>query len=99
MIFNTQFSNGDKAWCVVNGNKVRELTVGRVGVELTCSNGIEGENLFDNYKPQNEYEERYMCVETGIGSGSVYEIGKNIFHSKELADKAVRTGADNATDS
>ena len=90
MKLTTQFSIGDKVWCVAGGQRVKELTVGRVGVEITYSEGIEGENLFDNYKPQNNYTETYMCVETGIGSGSVYEAGKNIFHNKEMADQAVR---------
>lgn len=59
------------------------LTVGRVGVEITESPGCDyhmGEilstdgNGFTNYSPVVKREERYMCIETGIGSGSVYPV-------------------------
>lgn len=48
------------------------LTIGRVGVEITDSPGLEGESMFSNYGPQQERREHYMCLETGVGSGSVY---------------------------
>ena len=49
----------------------RELTVGQVGVTLSEQNR----------------EERYMCKETGVGSGSVY-FEEKIFPSLLLAQLA-----------
>lgn len=87
MIIQTAFNNGDKAWAFVEGHSM-ELTIGRVRVEVTDSPGIPGESFFSNYRPQKEYVEQYMCVETGVGSGSVYTLGEHIFHTKEECDKA-----------
>lgn len=82
MEFKSKFDIGQKVWirtqigpCVA--------TVGKIIIEHTDSPGREGEEMFDNYKPQNEYIERYMCVETGIGSGTLYDVGKHIFATKE----------------
>jgi hypothetical protein len=92
MQFNTRFSIGDKAWVPHWSNhrtenlrhfKPEQITIGRVMAQLTDSPGIEGEELFDNYKPQSEYKEEYMAVETGIGSGNVYTLGEHIFSTEE----------------
>jgi hypothetical protein len=80
MQFNTEFSCGDKAW-VYRGDACR-LTIGQVQVTAVDSPG-DGDSMFDNYKPQSKYEEWYMCVETGIGSGSCYQLGKHIFRTKD----------------
>lgn len=61
----------------------QELTVGRVQVEITDSPGSDSEwgpckstdgTGFTNYSPITSREEKYMCIETGIGSGSVYPV-------------------------
>jgi len=87
----SKLSNGDKAFAITftcnRQPMLKELTIGRVTIEDTNSPGIPGEQVFDNYKPQLKYTECYMCIETGIGSGTVYEYGRHIFKSrKECAD-------------
>jgi hypothetical protein len=66
----------------------RKLTLGQVTVCVVNSLGLDGEDTFDNYKPQSSYGERYMAVETGIGSGSVYN-GEDLFSFEyEALDQA-----------
>lgn len=61
---------GEHQFCVLpNG----PLTIGMIRVEHTDSPGL-GETVFDNYKPKQSYEERYMCVETGIGTGTLFYV-------------------------
>ena len=86
------FNIGQKVWAIRGGKEVQELTVGQVQVTYVDSPGRNGETMFDNYKPQQSYKEMYMCVETGIGSGSVFELGRNIFTTKELALAALERG-------
>jgi len=80
MIISTRFSNGDEvygiqktystdSWCAIG-----PLTIGRVEVKITDSPGIGGEDTFSNYMEQRGFEENYMCVETGIGTGTVYRV-------------------------
>lgn len=80
---NTRFSIGDKLFTIIPPNKFQgtswrvdaeKLTIGRVTGIITDSPGIDqsGSIEFDNYKEQHSYEETYMAVETGIGSGRVY---------------------------
>jgi hypothetical protein len=76
MQLNSRFAPGDKAWCYENAGAVQR-TVGLVRVELIDSPGID--STFSNYAKQNGYTEQYMCIETGIGSGSVYTLGEHIF--------------------
>ena len=59
--------------------------VGQVSATLTDSPGRRDDEIFENYKPQNKYEEMYMCVETGIRSGQVYSPDR-MFYSYEDAD-------------
>jgi hypothetical protein len=82
MEITTKFAPGDKAWTYDHelGKPVLS-TVGQVRVSITDSPGT-GESMFDNYGPQKGREERYMCIETGIGSGSVYTLGEHIFDSE-----------------
>jgi hypothetical protein len=96
MNITTALSCGDKAW-TFDGERICQRTVGQVHVEYTQSPGIgdafmEGSVLSysgsdpepENYKPMEpKLVERYMCVETGIGSGSVYTLGESIFLSEE----------------
>lgn len=79
MKIETTFSCGDRAW-VFTGEKAELLTIGQVRVEVTDSPGIEQSGIqFDNFKPQASRKEQYMCLETGIGSGSLYALGEHIF--------------------
>ena len=50
------------------------LTVGQVRYKHTDSRGLIEESAFDNYSPQHNTEEEYMCVETGIGCGSAWKV-------------------------
>lgn len=99
MILETKYNIADRVY-VIGGNYEHwlvkgPLTIGKVSKEITFSPGREGETMFDNYKPQNREEESYMCVETGIGSGSFYSVDK-VFHSEteaqEECDKRNSTG-------
>jgi len=62
------------------------LTLGEVRAHYRSKQGgIPGKEIFSNMGPQAElYEEKYMAVETGIGSGSVYK-GTDLFAAKEEA--------------
>lgn len=83
MQFNSAFACGDHGW-VVNGAEVRHLTIGRVQITETHSPGTTKE-LYSNYSAQDDYSEEYMCVETGVGSGDVYTLGKDIFTTEAAA--------------
>jgi len=48
------------------------MTVGRVDVRITKSQGAYSDIDADNYKPQSGREEQYMLDQTGVGSGSVW---------------------------
>ncbi len=87
MDIKTTFSNGDKAWVFTYAGTpiVGEATIGQVRITITESKGREGEEMFDNFKPQSDREEQYMCEETGIGSGCIYTLGENIFATEEEA--------------
>lgn len=85
MKFSTEFNFGDKGWVYTDGP--RQLTIGQIRIEATNSPGVysdEDEEIqFDNYKRKEGYEEVYMCIETGIGSGSLWRLGKSIFKTRE----------------
>lgn len=93
MEIKTKFSNGDIVYGIQNAYSMGKIqvigpmTIGQVRVEITDSPGIEGEEMFDNYKPQQEYKEQYMCVETGVGTGTLHYV-ENLFTTKELAKAA-----------
>jgi hypothetical protein len=61
------------------------LTIGLIRCEVRDSPGMETELNASNYQPQKGRQEEYMCVETGIGSGSIHKLGKHIFASEEEA--------------
>ena len=85
MKFESKFNIGDKVFPAYGSDIILyPITIGKIKVEHTDSPGREGEELFDNYKRQNDYKEEYMCVETGIGSGSVYN-GERLFKNREGA--------------
>jgi hypothetical protein len=84
----SKFNPGDKVWCIDKGEIAVELTVGQVCVKITDSPGKPG-TIFDNFKPQSGHEESYMCVETGINSGSVFTLDRNIFMTKNEAENAI----------
>jgi hypothetical protein len=81
MKLESHFSPGDKAW-VFDGDMASLVTVGQIRLTLTDSKGIPGETLFSNYMAHKGFVEEYMCVETGIKSGSIWTYGKNIFSSE-----------------
>lgn len=60
---------------------VEKMTVGQVTIKRTLPKA----RFYDD----KLYEENYMCIETGVGSGNVYEYGKNIFSTEEEAKKSV----------
>lgn len=93
MQYNSKLSNGDKAFAIqftcAGVPLIATLTIGKVIIEDTKSPGLPNEEVFDNYKAKNNYVERYMCVETGIGTGSIYEYGKNIFDNADACEEAI----------
>jgi hypothetical protein len=72
--FTTKLKLGGEAFGVSGGldPTIHRLTVGQIRVIET----MPGARVF-NYTPY--YQEEYMCVETGVGSGTVWTYGKNIF--------------------
>jgi hypothetical protein len=76
MEFKTAFSCGDQGW-VFNGSRVVALTIGLI---RPC--------MIDSRSAKTSYTEEYMCNETGIGSGSVYTLGKTIFVTREECEAA-----------
>ena len=91
MKIETKFSNGD----IVYGLQIESytnkwrvigpMTIGQVRVEITDSPGIDGEEVFSNYMAQKNEAEEYMCVETGIGTGTLHPVG-SLFDSKTAAE-------------
>ena len=72
---------GGKEWRVVG-----EMIIGQVRFCYTGkSKGYDPDSIFNNYGPQDEnYEEEYMCQETGVGSGSIHK-ADTLWHRYELA--------------
>ena len=83
MILESTFDLGDKAW--VYRDRPTLVTIGQVRIEVTESPGLDLDSpvQFDNYAAQAGRKEQYMCVETGIGSGSVYTLGEHIWPTEE----------------
>jgi len=51
------------------------ITIGQVRAKYTGESEGDQDTIFDNYGPQSEkYTEKYMCEETGIGSGTLYYV-------------------------
>ena len=88
MKFESRFDIGGKVFVPINGIST-QVTIGKVTIEHTDSKGRPGEDLFDNYKPQKKYKETYMCDETGVGSGSCWELGRSIFATEAECEQAI----------
>lgn len=84
MKYETTFNFGDKVWVSCFESGVAEMTVGKITIEHTKSIGKPG-SMFDNYKPQESFEEKYMMEETGIGSGNIYSLNLHVFKTKAEA--------------
>jgi hypothetical protein len=84
MKLETKFDIGDTVYAAYSGRTATPLTIGQVRKSITNSPGREGEEMFDNYKPQTGDVEEYMCVQTGIGTGSVYLL-ERVFATPEEA--------------
>lgn len=95
MHIETKLSVGDKGW-TFDGTHVRQRTIGQIRIEYTQSDGIgdgymeggvicsSGDEYATNYAPMPpKLIESYMCVETGIGSGSIYTFGETMFLTEE----------------
>jgi len=78
MKIESRFSPGDKAWVFNGRDGACQMTVGMVRVTVIDSPGTIG-GRGANYSAQERRTEEYMCVESGIGSGQVYELNKHIF--------------------
>lgn len=86
--FSVNLKLGQIAFCVeaTGGRgcdfKVSRHTVGQVRVQRT----LPSARICDSYAI---YEEVYMCIETGVGSGTLWEYGKNIFATEAEAQAGV----------
>jgi hypothetical protein len=63
-----------------------QLTIGKINIEATAkSDGLDPNSIFTNFGPQRgSYKESYMCLETGIGSGTIY-YAETLFRTEEEA--------------
>lgn len=82
--FTTKLKLGGAAFGVSGGPDpaIKRLTVGQIRVIETLP-----QSRF--YEHDACYKEEYMCVETGVGSGQVWEYGKNIFAAETEAQHGV----------
>lgn len=88
MKFESKLSCGDKVW-YFDGVPV-QITVGQIRISYTETPGLNEDDSFigsiyssDQPNPKQEIEEVYMCIETGIGSGSLLTLGKHIYLTEE----------------
>lgn len=82
--FTTKLKLGGEAFGVSGGldPTIRRLTVGQIRVIET----LPKSRFFED---DVCYKEEYMCVETGVGSGTVWTYGKNIFATEAEAQIGV----------
>jgi hypothetical protein len=82
--FTTKLKLGGEAFGVSGGldPTIQRLTVGQIRVTetLPCARFFSEEPC---------YKEEYMCVETGVGSGTLWTYGKNIFATEAEAQTGV----------
>lgn len=105
MIITTKFSCGDVIY-VVGRFDIRSsqfcispaMLIGQIRIKHTDSPGIPGEDTFDNYMPQSDYEESYMCVESGIGSGSIFHSPDAFSTREEAQAEADKRNAEETSD-
>lgn len=72
----------------------RRLTIGQIRLEVTDSPGCADSSATEvfssdgdgntNFSPKKERKEMYMALETGIGSGSLYDV-ERLFDTSEAA--------------
>lgn len=97
MKIETKFSCGDRIYIIEQDQVVGPYLVGKVSVEHVAGQaGPHPDSMFDNLRRQIEHhEEKYMCFETGVGSGYVYGV-ENCFASEDAAKAilAVRKDAE-----
>jgi hypothetical protein len=86
MTFETEFDCGDRIYVVNKDHICGPYLVGMIRVEYIASqDGPSPENQFDNMGRQHQkYKESYMCFETGIETGFVYD-AKDCFASEDMA--------------
>lgn len=81
--FTTKLSLGTKAYVVRGGYDldpyIEPMTVGQIRVIETHPKHLH------NTHQEAVFVEEYMCVETGIGSGSIWRYGYNIFATEAEA--------------
>ena len=90
MKLESTFSPGDSAWIVRQGYEPEMVTIGLVRIEIIDTPGIDQSDSdvqFDNYKAKKSRKEQYMCIETGIESGTVYILDEHIFTNEQDALK------------
>lgn len=82
--FTTKLKLGGEAFGVSGGldPTIQRLTVGQIRVIET----LPGARFFTE---EPCYKEEYMCVETGVGSGSIWTYGKNLFATEAEAHAGV----------
>lgn len=85
MKLETKFNIGDVVYAAYPPAVSGPLTIGMVRVEHVDSRGLPGERTFSNYMPQKLREEQYMCEETGVRSGKLYDADR-LFASSEEAE-------------
>jgi hypothetical protein len=86
--FTTHLSLGQVAYGVQSTSyrpdfRVVRMTVGQIRVTETLPSARPG------YDSDPLFKEEYMCVETGVGSGNIWQYGKNIFATEADAKAAV----------
>lgn len=81
MIYNTKLSCGDTAWIYYGHYQEgpQTATVAKIIVEEVKYVNRDP----DDYQAKEGYTEKYMCLETGVGSGTVHTFGEHIFLTKE----------------
>ena len=82
--FNSNLKLGGKAYGVTGSLDpyVIELTVGQIRIVRTVPRYVTSSE-------DPAYIEECMCVETGIGSGTIWRYGKTIFNTKDEAELGV----------
>lgn len=82
--FTTNLKLGQEAFGVHGGldPTIETLTVGQLRVIQTLPRCRSSDS-------DPCYKEEYMCIETGVGTGTVWEYGKNIFASRVDAEAGV----------
>lgn len=89
MIFETAFNIGDRGWVYygTRSNYVQQATIGKITVEHTETTLYEDDETGYG-EPVLEHKEKYMCKETGVGSGTVFTYGETIFKTKQECEAA-----------